>query len=98
ALPRLEQSHEIALFRIIQEALTNVARHAHATKVKIEISGGDGVVEGSIRDDGRGFHPEFTHETVGLVGMRERAEQLGGSLTVESSPGNGTTLRFTVPA
>jgi signal transduction histidine kinase len=96
-LPRLEQSHEIALFRIVQEALTNVARHARAHKVRIEVSGDNQVIEGLIEDDGRGFHPEFTHDTVGLVGMRERAEQLGGHLTVESVPGSGTRLSFRVP-
>ena len=97
-LPPLGASKEVGLFRILQEALTNVMRHAQAHTVELTLS-----VQGrelclSISDDGQGFVPEGGRPTsFGLVGMRERVLMLGGTLALHSVPGEGTTLTVRVP-
>ena len=97
-LPPLSAAKEVGLFRILQEALTNVMRHAQAQTVELTLS-----VEGqalclSISDDGQGFVPESGRPTsFGLVGMRERVLMLGGTLSLHSEPGEGTTLSVRVP-
>jgi len=89
---------EAALYRICQETLTNVARHAGAERVAIQLVATPERVRLVVEDDGRGFDasriPEGRH---GIVGMRERAEMLGGTLEVRSSPGAGTRIEATVP-
>jgi len=89
-LPRLESDQETALFRIVQEALSNIYRHAGATKTWITLwQGDDGVISLEIRDNGEGLPEGFSlaqSSGVGLAGMRERMKQLGGSLEVDSSP------------
>ena len=90
------------LFRVAQEALTNVARHAHATVVKLSISEVAGAVRMEISDNGKSFHVRNTllaknNKRLGLVGMRERIEMVGGSLAIESAPGTGTTVRAEIP-
>lgn len=95
--PQLRESQQIAIFRVIQEALTNTARHAKAHRVYVGLSAWDKKVRGLITDDGQGFDPVHTPTSVGLVGMRERVELLGGSLSVESSPGEGTRISFVLP-
>jgi two-component system, NarL family, sensor kinase len=89
---------EAALYRICQEALRNVARHAGAGRVTVRLTATPERVRLVVEDDGRGFDasgvPEDRH---GLVGMRERAEMLGGTLEVRSSPGAGTRIEATVP-
>lgn len=95
--PNLRESQQIALFRVIQEALTNVARHAQAHQVYVGLSAWDKRVRGLIADDGQGFDPQHIPTSIGMVGMRERIELLGGSLTVESAPGQGTRVSFVVP-
>jgi two-component system sensor histidine kinase UhpB len=93
----------IACFRVAQEALTNVARHAAARHVWIELSQSERVLELVIRDDGVGFEVASTQEqaatrgSLGLLGMRERVEILGGTLKVESEPGRGTRVRASFP-
>jgi signal transduction histidine kinase len=93
----------IVCFRVVQEALTNVARHAKAEHVWIEISNTDTGLELVVRDDGVGFDVEKTvHQTaivgaLGLLGMKERVELVGGTLAVESSPSNGTRIRAVFP-
>ena len=96
---RLPIEIEIALFRIVQESLTNVALHARANRVDVLISRSETRVVAMIEDDGVGFtlSPTVTENTLGLFGMRERVEMLGGRLTLESSPGKGTTLTAEVP-
>jgi signal transduction histidine kinase len=88
--PRLPPDEETALFRIVQEALSNIYRHAGATKAWITLwRGGNGGVSLEIRDNGEGLPEGFTFDTsvgVGLAGMRERMKQLGGTLEVDSSP------------
>ena len=97
-LPPLSAAKEVGLFRILQEALTNVMRHAQAQTVELTLS-----VEGQalclcISDDGQGFVPESGRPTsFGLVGMRERVLMLGGTLSLHSKPGEGTTLSVRVP-
>jgi signal transduction histidine kinase len=93
---RLPSEIETTLYRITQEALTNVVKHAHATRVSIVLNRRDGRVAAVIEDDGRGF-ADSGSEGLGLVGMRERIALVGGRLEVESSPGSGTTLSIEVP-
>ncbi|CAN5351876.1 hypothetical protein BH24ACT19_BH24ACT19_09070 [soil metagenome] len=91
-------SVEVALYRICQEALTNVARHAEAGRADVRLVAAPGQVRLVVEDDGRGFDvsnmPEDRH---GLVGMNERARMLGGTLEIRSSPGAGTRVEATVP-
>jgi signal transduction histidine kinase len=90
---RLPPEAETALYRIVQEALTNVVKHAGARRVSITLVRKEGAAVVVIEDDGRGFDPEGVRSgALGFVGMRERVELVGGRLTVESSPGAGTTL------
>jgi signal transduction histidine kinase len=84
---------ETACFRIVQEALSNVARHANARNLEIALTAQDGILELVVRDDGMGFDFKRLRNGLGIVGMRERAELAGGQFAVESAPGDGTTLR-----
>ena len=89
---------ETALYRIVQEGLTNVVKHAEATSVSIVVASNGGFVRAVIEDDGVGFRLERVREgALGLVGMRERATVLGGRLEVESAPGVGTTIAVELP-
>ncbi len=95
---RLSLETEEHLFRIAQEALHNVVKHAAASRVHVGLVQHDGIVRMSISDDGRGFGPERTTEAhLGIAGMRARAERLGGTVTVRSHPGQGTTVEATLP-
>jgi two-component system, NarL family, sensor kinase len=89
---------EAALYRIAQEALTNVARHAGARRVTIRLVATPGQVRLVVQDDGRGFDvSRIPGDRHGLVGMRERVELLGGGLEVTSGPGKGTLVEAAVP-
>ena len=96
---RLLQDVETALFRVVQESLTNVALHAKATRVDVLINIRNDYIIAVIEDDGIGFTPisPTIENHLGLFGMRERVEMLGGNLTIESSPGEGTTVNVEVP-
>ncbi len=96
---RLPAEVEIALFRIAQEAVTNAVRHARAERVSVLIKKRDHMIIMVIEDDGVGFDFEdvIRDGRLGLVGMRERTEMLGGNLLVESAPGTGTTVVAEVP-
>lgn len=96
-LERLPGEAETALYRIVQEALTNVVKHAGARRVSILLTRREGTAAAVIEDDGQGFDPSAEHEGLGLLGMRERLSLLDGRLTIESSPGKGTTLVAEVP-
>ena len=98
-LPRLPEAVETSLYRMAQEALTNASKHASPKAVSILIHRTPTEVRLVIEDDGKGFDAtEAIAETkLGLVGMRERAHLIGGSMTVESSTGNGTTVCVSVP-
>ena len=94
----LAEDVEESLYRAAQEGLTNVRKHAGAASARLAVDyGADGAVRLEVRDDGRGTG-ELRGEGFGLLGLRERAERLGGRLEVESAPGAGTTLRMAVPA
>jgi signal transduction histidine kinase len=94
---------EITLFRVAQEALANVAKHAGATRVALTLSYLDDVVLLDVRDDGAGFSPSAGAPSTGsggfgLRGIRQRLELVGGALAIESVPGEGTALSASVPA
>jgi PAS domain S-box-containing protein len=91
---RLPPEAETALYRIVQESLTNVLRHAQATQADVLVERRDDQVVVIVEDNGAGFDPETAMQTsrLGLLGMRERAEMLNGKLVIESAPGSGTTV------
>ena len=88
---------EITTYRIVQEALTNAVKNGHAARGVVEVIEGATTIEVSIRDDGQGFDPANRTEGFGVLGMRERAALLHGTLDIESAPGQGTTVRCTLP-
>jgi len=95
---RLPPEVETVLYRVVQEALTNIVKHAGAEHVSIVVRSRDGVVAATIDDDGHGFAREDVRaDALGLVGMRERLALVGGTLEVESSPESGTTIAAKVP-
>jgi PAS domain S-box-containing protein len=102
-VPDVSGEVAIACFRIVQEALTNVVRHSRAKHVWIELSQAEGLLELVVRDDGAGFDVPRTLEraasgaNLGLIGMRERVEILGGQLAIDSQPGQGTRIRVSLP-
>jgi len=99
---RLPSAVEVTLYRVVQEALTNVARHAHAKSIEIVIRDGETAVDLIVRDDGSGFDPNALARSaargrLGLIGMRERIALLGGSISIDSRPGAGTTVAVGIP-
>jgi signal transduction histidine kinase len=100
---RLPYEMETALFRATQEALTNVSRHAGAETVLVEIAADNGQLALDIEDDGQGFDPSSVvprpgdMRGLGLLGMRERVELFGGTVTINSKPGHGTHVSIRVP-
>jgi signal transduction histidine kinase len=95
---RLPGEIETALYRLVQESLTNVVKHARAERVSIALTRMEGSVKAVVEDDGQGFDPDRSDDGgFGLVGMRERLALLGGRLRIESSPGAGTTIAADVP-
>jgi two-component system sensor histidine kinase UhpB len=89
--------YETTLFRIAQECLTNTARHAHASGATITLTYDQNSITLKIADDGCGFDPSRPSTGLGILGMRERANLLGGTLTIHSSPGKGTTVQAMLP-
>ncbi len=97
---RPQATVEITCFRVVQEALTNVIRHAHARHLAVELGTPDGVVQLVVRDDGRGFDVPAARargESQGLLSMRERVALVGGELEIDSAPGRGTSIRARIP-
>ncbi len=100
---RLPLEFETALYRVAQEALTNVLRHANARRVSVLLERRPGGVSLIVEDDGRGFDAETllqappTEGKLGLLGMGERAKLVGGTFALESSPGSGTTVFVRLP-
>ncbi|MDQ8188013.1 sensor histidine kinase [Pelagicoccus sp. SDUM812002] len=98
----LDNRSRTVLFRVSQEALTNVVRHANAKNAIVQIRKADGKVHLVISDDGKSFNvsrirDSITNNRLGLLGMRERVEMLGGSFTIQSSPGEGTAIVAEIP-
>jgi signal transduction histidine kinase len=97
---RLDPAVEREVFRIVQEALNNAIKHAEADKVQVRLAMRNGVFRASVGDDGVGFDPSdpaLRGRHLGLTTMSERAEALGGALTVRARPGRGTTVELEVP-
>jgi signal transduction histidine kinase len=97
ALGRLTEAQKTGLFRVVQESLTNVMRHARARRVSVRLQEGDGRVVLVVKDDGRGMHNGKARRGLGLLGMEERIRELGGVFEVESAPGAGTRIRAEIP-
>jgi signal transduction histidine kinase len=95
----LDQNRDLAVLRIFQEMLTNVARHAGATRVRVSLTTDNGSLALTVRDNGKGITKGQIADpkSLGLLGMRERAYALGGSLLVEGRPGKGSTLSVEIP-
>jgi two-component system sensor histidine kinase DegS len=98
----LDGAGRTMLFRVAQEALTNVTRHAQATQVALGIAKIPGAIRMEVTDNGKSFRVEKillarNNKRLGLVGMRERVEMVGGTLAIESAPGQGTTVRVEIP-
>jgi signal transduction histidine kinase len=102
-LKRLTPEAELTVYRIVQEAMTNIARHASATRVEIRLAEEDGHLSVVVEDDGVGFDARDVERPgrqggLGLLGIRERVSQLGGTVRIDSVIGRGTRLEVTIPA
>jgi signal transduction histidine kinase len=102
AIKHIDEATRTVLYRVAQEALTNVARHADAGLVEVRIQKLPRAVVVTVKDDGKSFQVERVlhakgNKRLGLLGMRERVEMVGGSFRVESTPGSGTTIRAEIP-
>jgi signal transduction histidine kinase len=93
----LADSHQTCIYRVIQEALTNCVRHAKARSIVVDITAVDGRLTISVADDGTGFDAAQRRGGLGLRGIEERVRELGGRLTIRTSPGHGTTLVMHLP-
>ena len=98
----LDSAKRTVFFRVAQEALNNVARHSRATEAGVTITGPSGALQLEITDNGKSFSVEKTllaknNKRLGLIGMRERVEMIGGTLVIESTRGRGTTVRAKIP-
>jgi signal transduction histidine kinase len=94
---RLGREIETVTYRVVQEAVTNALKSAYPTRLQISLTAEEGVFHVTVVDDGRGFDPDTVESGLGLRGMRERAELVGGKLDIRSTPGAGTTIELTIP-
>ncbi len=95
---RLPQAYEVALFRLMQEAIQNAVKHADASFIQVKLEAARDSLTMIIRDNGKGFNPEQKHEqSFGLIGMKERIELLEGDLSIDSVKGKGTRVLINVP-
>lgn len=95
---RLNEAHRTCVFRVVQESLTNCARHAQAKSVTVQLDSNDEILTLTVADDGAGFEPGQRMGTgLGLLSMQERAMELGGTFTIGSYPGSGTKVQITIP-
>lgn len=97
---RPEERIQLILYRVIQEAVRNAVQHVDPSRLSVRLrEAGDGYLELTVEDDGRGFEPEIVAEgdRFGLLGMRERVEAVGGEIELVSTPGRGTKVRARVP-
>lgn len=98
-LPLQDERLDVTVFRVVQEALTNISRHAAASSVEIHLEALPNRLEVKIKDNGNGFNPDalVPGKTLGLLGQRERMHSLGGTIDFESIPGTGTTVILAIP-
>jgi two-component system sensor histidine kinase UhpB len=96
-MEQLDHEQELVLYRVAQEALTNVARHARAGRVEVSLRRGDGSAVLRVRDDGRGLPPDAMSSSNGIRGMRERAMLIGADLEIGDADGGGTEVVLRVP-
>jgi signal transduction histidine kinase len=96
----VDQEQGTAIFRIFQEMLTNVIRHAAATRIDAYLREKDGVLELSVRDNGKGIEQAMVNspQSLGLIGMRERCHHLGGTVDIRGKRGKGTTVTVNLPS
>jgi signal transduction histidine kinase len=98
---RLPPEVELVVYRVVQEALSNVARHSGASRAEVSLAADAATLAVTVADDGRGFDPpaalDSRQQSLGLFGMRERAALVGGRLTIESAPGRGTRVQLEIP-
>ena len=94
----LPDDYRTAVYRAVQEALTNCVRHAQARSVKVAVHGLPGRLDVVVSDDGIGFDPARRRNGLGLRGIEERVKELRGTMTIVSAPGQGTTIRIQLPA
>jgi signal transduction histidine kinase len=96
---QMDDPQATAVFRIMQEALANVARHAGASQVDISLRHDGGEITLQVRDDGRGFDPASARKpnSFGIVGLRERAHLVDGVIAIETAPGRGTVIDVRIP-
>jgi signal transduction histidine kinase len=98
SIPELPDGHRTCLYRVVQEALTNCARHAEAHEIHIELQAGGGRLSLTVQDDGHGLPGNAKAASgMGLVGIEERVRELGGTLAIQSQAGRGTCLRAWIP-
>ena len=88
----------LCVYRVVQEALGNVAKHAEAKRVVISVTGSDDVLHVAIKDDGHGFDPDQARgKGLGLISMEERVRHLGGTFSILPKPGDGTRIDIRIP-
>jgi signal transduction histidine kinase len=93
---QLPDEHKTVIYRVVQEALNNAARHSSAKNIHVKVREDEGKIAVEVTDDGKGFDPARTRG-LGLLGMEERVKRLGGTFAVDSQPGSGSTIRFELP-
>ncbi len=96
-LDGLPETHRTCIYRVVQEALTNCAKHAKAKNVSVSVHGQVERIEAVVQDDGIGFNSSYRAGGLGLLGIEERVQELEGTLQITSQPGTGTTLRVLIP-
>jgi signal transduction histidine kinase len=92
----IPDEYKTVIYRVVQEALNNAARHSKAKNIRVEVRQNGGKISVEVTDDGAGFDPARTRG-LGILGMEERVKRLGGTFTIESKPGGGATVRFELP-
>jgi signal transduction histidine kinase len=97
-LEDLPDQHKTNLYRIVQEALTNCARHSKANSIAITIRRQEDELRVTVSDDGVGLHQKTASGGLGLIGIQERARELGGTIIIDSTSGHGTRLTVSIPA
>jgi signal transduction histidine kinase len=93
---QLPEEHKTVIYRVVQEALNNAARHSGAKNIRVKVRQDNGRIAMEVADDGSGFDPVRTRG-LGILGMEERVKRLGGTFAIDSHPGGGTTIRFELP-